>query len=407
MKDGWEVKRLGDVIVPCGTIDPTKEPDKSFHYVDVSGVSNETFEIVETSKVKGSDAPSRARRHLRSGDVLFATIRPTLKRIAVVPPNLDGEVCSTGYFVFRPKRNLDNKFLYYYLFTDKFMGAMEALQTGASYPAVNDAQVKDQTIAFPSLPEQKRIVAILDEAFAGIATATANTEKNLARSSELFECVLKAIFSQKGNGWLETKLGEICVLRSGTTVDKSLEKSVGDIPYLKVADMTLPENSDGVKTSSRFLNIPGMNKNNILPKGTVIFPKRGGAILTNKKRLTEVPICADLNIMGVIPSGSLLPEYLFMYFLNVDMRTLGSGSAIPQINNYDIEPMVISYPKSLAEQRVIVSRLDNILSHSRHLEAVYKQKLADLNSLKQSILQKAFSGELAALPKHALPDAAE
>ena len=109
-------------------------------------------------------------------------------------------------------------------------------------------------------------------------------------------------------GWQVKKIGEVCTLKSGTTVNKSLEETSGDIPYLKVADMNIPENDPEIVTSSRFLNQKSLKENSIFPVGTTIFPKRGGSILTNKKRLTTVPICTDLNIMGVIPSHILLAK---------------------------------------------------------------------------------------------------
>jgi type I restriction enzyme, S subunit len=102
VRHGWETKKLGEVLQPVDTVDPTKAPTKRFRYIDVSSVSNETFEVIEAAELLGKDAPSRARRKIKSGDVIFATIRPTLKRIAIVPPNLDGEVCSTGYLCFGP-----------------------------------------------------------------------------------------------------------------------------------------------------------------------------------------------------------------------------------------------------------------------------------------------------------------
>ncbi len=86
MKTGWETKRLGDVLEKTETVNPQQSPNTEFDYIDVSSVSNETLNIQETQRLKGKDAPSRARRLVRANDVLFATIRPTLRRIAIVPP---------------------------------------------------------------------------------------------------------------------------------------------------------------------------------------------------------------------------------------------------------------------------------------------------------------------------------
>ena len=132
----------------------------------------------------------------------------------------------------------------------------------------------------------------------------------------------------------------------------------------------------------------------IIPEGATIFPKRGGAILTNKKRITSVPICADLNIMAVIPSTQIDAQLLYFYFLNVDMRKLGTGSSIPQINNYDIAPLLISFPEAISEQRKIIKQLADLREETQHLASLYEKKLAALEALKKSLLHQAFTGEL-------------
>src|SRR6266850_5088556 len=103
MKNGWPKKTLSEVLQKTETVNPQQSPQVEFDYIDVSSVSNATFQIEATQRLKGKDAPSRARKLVRTNDILFATIRPTLQRIAVVPKNLDKQVCSTGYFVLRPK----------------------------------------------------------------------------------------------------------------------------------------------------------------------------------------------------------------------------------------------------------------------------------------------------------------
>lgn len=192
-------------------------------------------------------------------------------------------------------------------------------------------------------------------------------------------------------GWEIKKIGEVCTIKSGITVKSSLEKSSGDVPYLKVSDMTIPGNNLEITTSSRFLDREDFNKKSIFPVGTTIFPKRGGAILTNKKRLTAIPICADLNIMGIIPSNALIPKFLYYYFLNIDMRKLGSGSSIPQINNYDIEPLTIFYPLSLTEQKQIVAILDEAFEGIDAAIANTEKNLANARELFESYLNGVFT----------------
>jgi len=158
--------------------------------------------------------------------------------------------------------------------------------------------------------------------------------------------------------------------------------------------MNIGDNLNGVTCSSRYINKSEVNASNLLPVGTTIFPKRGGAILTNKKRLTECVICADLNIMGVTPKNGILPEFLFNFFLRLDLREINNGSSIPQINNYSIGPLLIAFPKSTTEQQTIVARLKSLSEETKRLESIYQRKLDALEALKKSLLHDAFRGAL-------------
>lgn len=332
---------------------------------------------------------------LREGDFL-TSLTGNIGRVARVskenlPAALNQRVAR---LTVSDKSKLSDEYFYYFLRSDLFRNELTSISHGVAQQNVSPSEINNLSIPLPTIPEQQRIVAILDEAFAGIATATANAEKNLQNARELFDSTLQAVFAEKGEGWVESSVGECCQLKSGTSVNTSLELEIGDVPYVKVSDMSYEGNDIEITGSSRFLSNEDTAKNAIFPVGTTIFPKRGGAIMTNKKRITAVPICADLNIMGVIPSDGLEPKYIYFYFLGVDMRKLGGGSSIPQINNYDISPLSISYPTSRQEQLAVVNRLEEIQSETQRLERIYQQKINDLTELKQSILQKAFAGEL-------------
>ncbi len=161
--EDWEEKTLGEVLVKTETVDPTKKPNKEFIYLDVSSVNKETKEIENATVLLGKDAPSRARKLVRTNDVIFATVRPTHSRVALITDEYDEQVCSTGYFVLRAKDFLNNNFVFYFLLTYGFNKQMEKLQKGASYPAVTDAEVKSIVIPFPkSKEEQQATIQKLD-----------------------------------------------------------------------------------------------------------------------------------------------------------------------------------------------------------------------------------------------------
>lgn len=292
----------------------------------------------------------------------------------------------------KPKPTLDKKYLYYFLSTQVEKNL--SISAGAAQPNLSTEQIKSLEIPFPALPIQKEISKKLDIIFTEIEKVSLAIDANSKNSERLFQSYLTEIFEYGKSEWENDTIGNLCTLRSGTTVDAKLEKPEGEIPYLKVADMNLPMNRELVLTSSRFLNLTDVGKNSIIKRGSTIFPKRGGAIDTNKKRLVGADIAVDLNIMSVFPRDSLNPNLLFFYFLYVDMKKLGSGSSIRQINNYDIEPLTINFPKANKEQDKLVTMLTNLKLESEKLSANYKMKKLALIKLKQSILQQAFHGEL-------------
>jgi len=194
--EGWEVKKLADVLKKTETINPLQNPNDKFYYIDVSSVNKENLSIENAPIIFGKDAPSRARKLIRTGDIIFATIRPTLKRIALIPEEYDKQICSTGYFVLRANEQINNKLIFYFLQTKTFNQQMQKLQKGASYPAVTDGDVRNQIIGFPkSLPKQKKIVAKLDALSEQTKKLEGIYKQKLLDLEELKKSVLKKAFA--------------------------------------------------------------------------------------------------------------------------------------------------------------------------------------------------------------------
>ena len=158
--------------------------------------------------------------------------------------------------------------------------------------------------------------------------------------------------------------------------------------------MNISGNETQISTSTKFVNLEDINEKKIFPVGSVLFPKRGGAIATNKKRITVLPVIADLNTMGAIAKSNLISELLFFYFLSIDLMTIANGTTIPQINNYSFDELKIAYPKSKSSQLAIVSELSQLQGSLKDVEYNLATKIEKLNDLKKSLLEKAFSGEL-------------
>lgn len=159
----WTVCPLGRLCVTTDTVDLKAEHSRVVEYVDVSSISRTFLTIDSTYKTRLRDAPGRARKRIRSGDVIFATVRPTLLRAARVTANLDNQVCSTAFCVLRDDpAKVAGAFIYYLVQREAFVRQLAAIESGASYPAVTDRVVKGQVVPVPDYEEQLAMVSILE-----------------------------------------------------------------------------------------------------------------------------------------------------------------------------------------------------------------------------------------------------
>ena len=392
MKKGWQTKTLGDVLEKTETVNPLQSPSVEFDYIDVSSVSNTTFEIQETQRLKEKDAPSRARKLVRTNDIIFATIRPTLQRIAVVPEHLDKQVCSTGYFVLRPKLGIDHRFVFYSLFTENFVGQMESLQKGASYPAVTDGYVRAQEIPVPPLAEQQRIVGVLDEAFEGLATAKANAEKNLQNARALFESHLQSVFTQRGPRWVEKPLGEIADLLD--CLHKTPTYAESGFPMVRVTDIN-PGFLDLSKTrkvdEQTFI---AFSKGRTPRVGDIVFSRVGSCGVSALVNSDE-PFCLGQNTVFILPKMNLMLLYHFLNSPNAKEQFEGfiDGTTQPTISMKSIRQVAVPIAPPAEHSRLVAS-LDSMREETQHLARLYERKYAALEALKKPLLHQAFTGAL-------------
>ncbi|MGE0587457.1 MAG: restriction endonuclease subunit S [Cyclobacteriaceae bacterium] len=387
MREGWTTSKVQDILVKTETINPTKTPNKEFTYIDISGVNNQSFSIEATTHLRGKDAPSRARKLIKTNDIIFATVRPTLRRIAIVPKNLNDQVCSTGYFVLRPKSGIHYKFLFYYLQLDEFNVQMEKLQRGTSYPAVTDGDIRNQEIYYPNdFSEQHRIVALLDEAFAAIAKARANTEKNLLNAKQLFKSYLEGAFINLGENWQEKQLGEVCEFQNGQAHEKEIDENG---KYILVNSKFISTEGEIYKRTDSLLS--PLNKGDIV---MVMSDVPNGKALAKCFLIDQNNTYTLNQRICVIRSKNFENRFLF-FQLNRHKYLLSFNNGENQTNlrKNDILSCPLFIPP-LEIQNDTISKLDSIQAETKKLEAHYLQKLANLEELKKSILQKAFRGEL-------------
>ena len=148
-----------------------------------------------------------------------------------------------------------------------------------------------------------------------------------------------------GSDYPKYPLGNLCKILAGKTLPFDVENEGGPIAYIKVADMNLPENDRVVTTSTRNVTEETAIISGILPIGATVFPKNGAAALHNKKRITAITTCVDMNTMGVYSTSDALdPEFLYAFLVHQDVASLTLTGAIPQIRPKDIAALEIPLP---------------------------------------------------------------
>ena len=291
------------------------------------------------------------------------------------------------YFVTFDEKRHDLRFLYYLLATLD----LPKLAKGVK-PGINRNEVYSQVAKVPSLPEQLRIVGIVDEVFEGIATAKANAKENFKNSRALFESHLQSVFSRRGKIWKNRRLGEIAEVQSGGTPSVSQKNYWGgNIPWYSSGELNETHTTD----PERKITEEGLNASNakMFPKGSLLVGMYDTAAL--KMSILDRDGTFNQAIAGVKPNDKIVTEFI-LHAINANKpRLLLERRGVRQKNLSlgKIKEIEIPLP-DVAEQRSVVSRLNSVIAETRHLESVYQRKLSALDALKKSLLHQAFSGKL-------------
>jgi type I restriction enzyme S subunit len=388
MKEGWEYKKLGEVCDKTVNIKWDEHPNQQFKYIDLSAVDRVTHKVLSTSIINSTDAPSRAKQLVREGDVLFATTRPTLKRLVIIDKSLDGQICSTGFCVLRPDLSaIKSSWLYYALSSQSFYNYIEPLQKGASYPAVTDNQVKSYKIPVPPLSEQQRIVSYLDSAFAKIDAVAKNAEATLNEAKALFQSALAKMMEPK-EGWEEVTLDNICSIES-TLVDPT-DDNYNNLLHVGGANIE--------SYTGRLINLMTA-KDERLTSGKYLFDSN--VVLYNKVRPYLVKVARpDFNglcsadMYPLTPKKETTREFLYYLLIKKEFTNYAikcsARAGMPKINRNSLFAYKASIPLNRKEQIRIVSTLDNIRKVLMHLESNLSHTLAECEALKQAILRQTF-----------------
>lgn len=300
-----------------------------------------------------------------------------------------------GKFVFF-NNSIQTRFLYYFLQTESYLNRVKDTATGTMVRHTAPKRILDFRIPIPSISEQKHIIAILDEAFASIAKAKANVEQNLKNARELFEGYLQEVFLKKGEEWKEKTIKEIGHTQTGTTPKTADKENYGDyIPFIKPADIDIKGNGE-IRYDNDGLSKQGLSNGRKMLEGSILMVCIGATI--GKVGIVDRDVSCNQQINSLTVNEEFSPKFIYYALSTIDffeqVMHNAAQATLPIINKGKWEKLKVSFPKSKADQVTIANKLDSLQNETQKLEAVYQQKLNDLDELKKSILQKAFSGEL-------------
>jgi type I restriction enzyme S subunit len=395
---GWEIKKLGEVCDLTAGGDVPKDDFSEFQTVEkkvpiyANGEKNDgLYGYTSIGKITKPSITVSARGTIGFSVKRLHNFYPIVRLITVTPKDLS---------------LLDLAFL------DYSIKGIDFKHSGSSIPQLTIPMIRDYELPLPPLPEQQRIVAILDEAFAAIAKAKANAQQNLQNAKELFESYLQGVF--------ENKMSESGFLGLKDEQDLDNKKSKKEI--LKSSNLANPDSDKGEgweeKTLGEMIEIKnGKNQQAVLSAtgqykvmgsaGNVMgyaidFICEAGTTIIGRKGNISKPIYIEERFWNVDTAFGFFPknendiDKRFVYYLclGIDFKSMNRGTTIPSLVKSELQTIQIAFPKSLKTQQTIVQKLDALNAETKKLESIYQQKIKDLEELKKSVLQKAFSGQL-------------
>lgn len=399
--------------------------------------------VVLREEKLGADIKSKMYQ-VKEGDFILSGIDARNGAFGIVPPELDGAVVTNDFWYFEIDDDVVDKGFFLEITSTHWFD--EICRKGSDGTTQRIRLQKDkffnQIIYLPDLSEQRRFnkkfqaikasnktlsselthqhtllkklrQQILQEAIQGKLTTDWRAQNpDVEPASELLKRIAaekaqlvkeKKIKAQKPlppitdeekpfelpQGWEWCRLGEIASLKSGNQYQ--YPKANSGVMFVKVGDMNADGNDYQIITSSTYFQSDKVRQQDLIPCGSIIFPKRGGAIATNKRRVVfQEPILVDSNTMAVIPFSNVNFSYFKFWFDSVDLALLGNDSVVPQVNNKDLNPLVIALPP-LNEQIAIVTKVEKLLALCDQLETQITHNQSHAEQLMQTVLKEAFA----------------
>jgi type I restriction enzyme S subunit len=398
MKAGWQRKQLGELAELRGRIgwrgltakEYTQEGPlflsvHSLNYGDYVDF-RDAFHISEERYIESPEIM------LQENDVLICKDGAGIGKLGIVGELPDRTTINSSLLLIRSGKGILPKFLYRCLSSPYFQEIVNSRLNGATTPHLYLRDITEFPVVLPPIPEQQRIVGILDEAFDGIATANANAEQNLQNARALFESHLQSVFTQRGEGWSEKKLSDVCAITS-TLVDPRKDEFL-DLTHVGAGNI---ESKTGVFVDLKTAREEGLISGKFLFDETMVLYSKIRPYLMKVARPDFNGLCsADMYPLAPL-SNEITRDYLFHLLLSkpfTDYAIQGSARAgMPKVNREHLFEFRVWLP-NVKKQTELAAKLDALHEETQRLESLYQRKLAALDELKKSLLHQAFSGQL-------------
>lgn len=394
--EAWSLKTVGEVAkVGAGNSAPQDKrlfENGIYPFVRTSDIGKIRIGTIRSSADNLNDIGIKKLKLFPIGTILFPKSGASTFLNHRVALEIPAYVSSHLATIIPNETCVHPRFLLHYLTTIRAQNLIQ----DHKYPSLKRSDIEGISVPLPPLPEQQRIVAILDEAFEGIGAVVTSAKKNLANARKLFESYLNNVFTQNGEGWMKKQLGKVCEVKDGThDSPKYVENGIPLVTQknIRISGLTL----ENTKTISLEDHEKFYKRSNVAAGDIIISMigvNRGMACIVDDERVFSI------KNVGLIKSSDVFDAKFLLHYLKsrkaeAYVVTASRGGAQPFIGLNKLREFPV--PIIPVNQQIIISReLDELLSETQHLEAIYQRKLDALAELKQSILQKAFSGELTA-----------
>lgn len=402
MRQGWKRKQLGELAELRGRIGwrglTAKEYTESgplflsvhsLNYGDYVDF-RDAFHISDERYIESPEIM------LQKDDVLICKDGAGIGKLGILGELPDRTTINSSLLLIRSGKDILPKFLYRYLTSPYFQNIVTSRLNGATTPHLYQRDITEFPVVLPPLPEQHRIVALLDEAFEGIATAAANAEKNLQNARALFESHLHSVFIQRGSGWVDRQLSSLChEITVGHVGSMKTEYKDRGIPFLRSQNIRPFEVS---MENAMFIDDAfhlALKKSRLNP-GDLAIVRTGhpGTAAVIPPSLPDSN-CSDLVI--VRPTKEVNPHFLAAFFNSTFGKQLVLGQVVGAAQkhfNVTAAKQVMLHLPPAGEQLKIIRTLQDLREETQHLAQLYERKLAAVEALKKSLLHQAFTGQL-------------